>query len=190
MCGWGAHGLDQVQWALGMDTSGPVEVWTEGERFAPPTMTEPQLPAAGDEKANHPMVFFRYANGTIVKLDNGPHGGAIFLGEKGKITIDRNRCKIEPAGLDTAPKESKTKTQDTVTHIQNWFDCMRSRKRPAADVEIGHRTATVCHLANIVRWVDHKLKWDPVKETFPGDEEANQHLSRAVRKPYQLPEVI
>jgi predicted dehydrogenase len=190
MCGWGAHGLDQVQWALGMDSSGPVEVWTEGEKFAPPTFTEPHAVKEGDAKTSRPKVLFRYANGTVVKLDDGPRGGAIFIGEKGKITIDRNSCKVSPAELDTAPKRSKTKTPDTETQIQNWFDCMISRDLPSADVEIGHRTATVCHLGNIARWANRKLTWDPAHETFPGDEEVRQYLGRPQRKPYQMPETI
>jgi hypothetical protein len=57
-----------------------------------------------------------------------------------------------------------------------------------AGVEIGHRSTTVCHLGNIARWVGRPLKWDPEREIFPGDEEANKHLERPMRKPYALPE--
>ena len=75
-------------------------------------------------------------------------------------------------------------------HLQNWFDCMRSRAKPAADVEIGHRSAVVCHLGNIARWVGRKLRWDPEKEIFPGDAEANAHLERPMREPYRLPKLV
>jgi predicted dehydrogenase len=189
MTGWGAHGLDQVQWAFGADGSGPVEVWVEGEKFDPPTLTKPEKFTSVNPKCSHPAVFFRYADGPVVKLADGPQGGAIFVGEKGKITIDRDVCKVEPAELDPYPKKSKRKPWRE-EHLQNWFDCMVSRKLPAADVEIAHRTTTVCHLGNIARWTNRKLKWDPVKETFPDDAEANQYLSRPQRKPYRLPESV
>jgi hypothetical protein len=74
--------------------------------------------------------------------------------------------------------------------MRNWLDCIRSRKPAVADVEIGHRSATVCHLGNIARWVGRKLTWDPQKEQFVGDEEANRQLDRPRRKPYELPESI
>jgi len=69
MTGWGAHGLDQVQWALGMDASGPVEIWTEGPKFDPPTYTEPEGRGRGEKACRSPMVFFRYAGGVTLKLD-------------------------------------------------------------------------------------------------------------------------
>ncbi len=72
-------------------------------------------------------------------------------------------------------------------HHANWFDCMRSRQRCVSDVEIGHRSATVCHLGNIARWLGRRLQWDPVKEVFVGDDEANTYLDRPRRKPYELP---
>ena len=74
-------------------------------------------------------------------------------------------------------------------HIQNWFDCIKSRAQPIADVEIGHRSASLCHLGNIARWVGRKLTWDPAKEIFPKDEEANGYLDRPRRKPYELPAI-
>ncbi|MBN2578195.1 MAG: Gfo/Idh/MocA family oxidoreductase [Pirellulales bacterium] len=189
MTGWGAHGLDQIQSALGRDDSGPTEVWVEGEKFVPPTETRPQPFNDGNALCDHPTVFFRYADGPVVKLTDGPHGGGIFIGDKGRITIDRGICKVVPAGLDTDPEKSK-RIRGYKGHFQNWFDCMRSRQLPVADVEIAHRSATMCHLGNIARWTNRKLTWDPVKETFPNDPEANAYLSRPQRKPYQLPESV
>lgn len=71
----------------------------------------------------------------------------------------------------------------------NWLECLKTRARPNADVEIGHRSATMCHLGNIARWTGRRLRWDPVKEVFPEDTDANQYLDRTRRKPYTLPEV-
>jgi hypothetical protein len=64
---------------------------------------------------------------------------------------------------------------------------MRSRQRPVADVEIGHRTITIAHLMNITRRLGRPLKWDPAKEQFPGDDEANKFTDRPRRKGYELP---
>ncbi len=191
MTGWGSHGLDQVQWALGMDDSGPVEVWVEGEKFDPPTFTQSGPRGEGDARCKRPMIFYRYADGTVVKLDNGPGGGAVFIGEKGKIIIDRARVSSDPPEIAAEPiKDGDRRLYQSDDHMANWFDCMRSRKLCVADVEIGHRSATVCHLGNIARWLNRKLKWDPAKETFLGDSEANTYLDRPRRKGYELPKPL
>ena len=98
MTGWGAHGLDQIQWALGMDDTGPVEIWTEGGRFEEPVYTQPESRKRGEKICKVPMVFFRYANGINVKLDNGNPGGAIFIGEHGKIDLARKPRSFQSAG--------------------------------------------------------------------------------------------
>ena len=97
--GWGAHGFDQIQCALGMDESGPVEVWTEGGKFDPPTYSAAETSARGNKICAVPKLFYRYASGTIMELADGPHGGGVFIGEKGTVTIDRGKCKSDPAGL-------------------------------------------------------------------------------------------
>jgi hypothetical protein len=71
--------------------------------------------------------------------------------------------------------------------MEDWINCIRSRKRPIADVEIGHRSITVCHLANITRALGRTLKWDAAKERFIDDDEANTHLDRPRRKGFELP---
>ncbi len=191
MTGWGAHGLDQIQWALGMDESGPVEVWTEGPKFDPPTYAEPESRDRGNKTCSAPMVYYRYANGVTLKLDNGNAGGGIFIGEGGKIEIFRGRVTSNPAEIVKEPiRDDEIHLYKSDNHVRNWLDCIRSREKPVADVEIGHRSTTVCHLGNIARWVGRKLRWDPEKEVFPGDDEANTCLDRPRRKPYQLPEVI
>jgi len=75
-------------------------------------------------------------------------------------------------------------------HIENWFDCIKSRARPTADVEIGHRTVTVGHLINIAREVGRKLRWDPERELVVDDPEANALLDRPRRKGWELPQAI
>lgn len=196
--GWGAHGFDQIQSALGMDDSGPVEVWTDGAKFEPPVFDKPESRDRADKVCTVPKVFFRYATGTVVEMTGEPpgggvlgggiSGGGIFVGEKGRIRIDRGICRSEPDEelAENAVREGRSKGGD---HIQNWYDCIKSRALPCADVETGHRSATVCHLVNIARWMGRKLQWDPVKEEFVGDKEANGHVDRERRKGFELPAV-
>lgn len=192
MTGWGAHGFDTIQWALGTELSGPVEIWTEGEPFTPPTWTAPQARSVGNKICSRPLVRMRYANGILMKLENGGRrGGGQFIGEKGSITIDRNFLKSDPAEIvDEAIKDRDMRAgNSTGAHLANWVECIKSRQRPVADVEIGHRSATVCHLGNIARCHGRKLRWDPDKERFVGDEQANQLVARLQRRGYEIPDV-
>lgn len=190
MTGWGAHGLDQIQCALGMDETGPVEIWTEGKKFAPPTYAQPESQKRGDGITTEPKVFFRYANGVVV--EPGPEatmGGAVFVGEKGTVAIKRGFLESDPE--DLAIEVLRQRPRDfNDNHLRNWLDCIKSRARPMADVETGHRSATLCHLGNIARWTGRRLQWDPVREKFPDDAEANQYLDRERRKPWVAPEQI
>ena len=74
-------------------------------------------------------------------------------------------------------------------HHQNWLECIKTRQTPNADVEIGHRSISVCHLLNITRELGRKLQWDPKAETFIGDAEASTYLSRPRRKGFELPTI-
>ncbi len=159
--GWGAHAFDQVQRALGTDDTDPEEVWPEGKG------------------ANCPVTL-RYPNGTLLKLSipqgKGPGLGAIFVGDQGKIEINRNRLASNPKDLIKGAPEPDDRSEVASVaqrHIQNWADCMRTRQKPVAHAEIGHRSQMICHLINICRELQRRLKWDPVKEEFIGDDEAN-----------------
>ncbi len=126
-------------------------------------------------------------------------GGGVFTCEKGKIEINRNKFTSNPLDiaeelkkkLDVAEEERKWSDNLALWqarwHMQNWLDCIRSREQPVADVEIGHRSVTVCHLANIARAAGRPLRWDPKQEQFEGDEEANAMLERPRRKGFELP---
>lgn len=178
--GWGTHALDQVQCVLGTDDTGPVEIWPDGP-----------------DDQGFMKVTIRYENGTLLKC-HGPRRkpelhdlGAIFIGEKGKVEIVRGDFFCDPPDLlKGGPKRQDSNIPgEVVEHIRNFFDCMRTRKKPNADVETAHRSNTVCHLFNICRELNRKLKWDPKAEEFIGDEEANKLRSRPRRKGYELPEM-
>jgi hypothetical protein len=189
--GWGAHGLDQIQWALGTDATGPVEIWPESDRpLRPPTYAQPEKVGRGNKLCSRAYrVSYRYASGVVVNLeDDGPGSGGEFVGERGRVWIDNNEFRCEPPELAAEPLSADApRLTVSNNHFRNWFDSIKSGERPVADVEIGHRSATICHLVNIARWLGRKLQWDPEKEIFPGDEEANGYLDRPMRKPYELP---
>jgi predicted dehydrogenase len=180
MTNWGAHGLDQVQWALGMDNSGPAELWPM-------------------EDGPSGAIAFRYPNGVLVQMDlpgsGDMMGGGRFIGEKGSIDIWRNNFKIDAPGvtLDLPPQEEIDKWHDKRAlwqaqyHMGYWLECIPTRKTPNADVEIGHRSVSVGHLANITRRLNRRLRWDPQKEQFLDDQEANALANRPRRHPYELP---
>lgn len=137
----------------------------------------------------------RYASGTILKLAGPKRGfedlGAIFVGDRGRIDIRRGSAVADPKELlkGAPPDNPSVRPGEAIMHLQNFFDCMRTRRKPNADVETGHRATTVCHLMNIVRAVGRKLHWDPKAEKFVGDDEANDFLSRPRRKGYELPQI-
>jgi Oxidoreductase family, C-terminal alpha/beta domain len=173
--GWGTHSLDQVQCALGTDHTDSVEIWPEEEGLAA-------------------RVTARFASGTLLKLEGKKRGmedlGASFVGDHGKIEIKRGSYTAEPKELLKGdPPGTKQGPHETLAHIQNFFDCIRTRKQPNADVEIGHRAATLCHLVNICRIMGRKLYWDPQAETSAGDDQANLLLWRPRRKGYELPQI-
>ncbi len=193
MTGTGAHGFDQIQWALDMDHTGPVEIWTEGGKLQPVVYSKSESRARGNRLCSQGRrVRMRYANGITIRLENnGPGAGGEFIGDLGKIRIGNNVVTSNPVELAKTPPESlKFRLPAINNHIQNWFDSIKSREKPIADVEIGHRSAVLCHLGNIARWVGHRLRWDPEKENFPGDDEANSYLNRPRRTPYELPSPV
>jgi hypothetical protein len=140
----GAHAYDMIQCALGTDETGPVEIWTTN---------------AADP---NPPIRVKYANGFEVSLEgnkkNTPNVGAIFTCENGKIELNETVFRSNPKSL---ARQMPPPEQDEVgyrtggwmgkSHITNWIECVKSRKRPNAYEEIGHRSATVCHLVNITK---------------------------------------
>ena len=183
MTNHGAHAIDMVQWALGTDGSGPVEIEAlvddhEGEMRTCP-------------------VYMQYANGTELYMTHpkGFYAGGYFYGEKGEMKISRNGFAAFPNTLvrnrpDPALAEIwKGKGIVAGLHLQNWIDCIRSRREPNAPVEVGHRSTTICHLAGIARELGRRLRWDPVAETFPDDEEACGLIDRRRRPGWELPEL-
>jgi predicted dehydrogenase len=181
MTNFGAHHLDIAQWGLGMDNSGPVSV--EG------TGTFPQEKHLC-EVTDTCRITYTYASGVKVVLgqqQDDIRGAVTFIGDKGRVFVDRGRITADPPELlNTEFAASDTRLYVSKNHYQNFLDCIKSRQKPIADIEIGHRTATVCHLGNMAVRHGQKITWDPVKEQIVGDEQAAAMLSRPYRSPWKL----
>ena len=188
MTGWGTHGFDQIQCALGTDLTMPTEIIVEegAEKLIPPVYSQAEDAKRGNELCSKPRLAYKYANGIIVRLGNANRGGGIFIGEKGKMEIFRGNLKSNPPEIAEELLKSERRDQD---HVDNWLSCILTGERPISDIAIGRRSAAICHLLNIARYLGRSLKWDPDKEVFIGDDEANTYLSREPRKGYELPTV-
>jgi predicted dehydrogenase len=170
MTDWGAHHFDIAQWALGMDESGPVEIVPPG--------------VGGADK-----LTYRYANGVVMYRGGlkGYNFGVVFVGEKGKIGCDRGKFMAEPEALGQVELATlPVKLYRSTNHYRDFVECIRSRKRPVCDVEVGARSVTVCHLGNLAFWNQRALKWDPKTEEFPGDAEANGWRDVKKRDPWKV----
>jgi len=168
MTDMGAHHFDIAQWALGMDESGPVEI----------------IPPNGKDVER---LTYIYANGVKVYHGGGGGGSVVFFGTEGKIAVSRGHLQTWPASIMQKPiGPNEVRLYRSRSQKGNWLECIRSRQRPICDVEIGCRSVTVCHLGNIAYWLGRPLKWDPVKEEFVGDPEANRWLDRPKRSPWTL----
>jgi predicted dehydrogenase len=191
MTDWGAHHNDIAQWANGTERSGPVEV--DGRALV-------EVIPGGYTAASQYRVEFKYANGvTLTSASNAGFNGLKFEGERGWIYVDRSKIEANQPELISEPlpanalrlyrvvgKDLKGRISwhDTDNHMRNFFDCVRSRKQPICEAEIGHRSASVCHLGVISVRLGRKLKWDPKQERFIGDDEANGMVARRMREPY------
>ena len=216
--GWGTHSYDQINRALGTDDTGPVEVLMEEpvdpnsdtyKTVGGTTVGGTLVGETGDIDTGtdyHGMarlagprskVTMKFASGTELRLhldgNRGPGLGAIFIGENGKIEINRNKLASNPKEIVRSPDNpGPNKRAETAYHIENWIECIKSRKPCNADIEIGLRATTLCYLVNIIRdvgRVGEPLKWDPVVERFTNCDEGNALLDRPRRKGYELPKI-
>ncbi len=190
MTDWGAHHNDIALWAIGQP--GPEAV--EGQVLAQP------IPG-GYTAISEYEVKFHFSGGILLdvrttKDDNG-FGGVInkegqrnglrFEGTNGWIWVNRDEIKASDMDLlRTRLPENAERLYTSNDHMANFFDCIRSRKDPICDVEVGHRSASICHLGAIALRTGRRLQWDVRKEEFTGESagEANAMIAREMRKPY------
>jgi predicted dehydrogenase len=169
MTDWGAHMFDIAQWGLDMDNSGPVEI-------IPPT--------DGSGKG----LIYRYKNG-VEMIHNSVTGKqhCHFIGTKGEVWVARGELKTTPESLkDQLIGANEKHVYLSENHYQDFINCIKSRQNPICDVEVGHRTASVCTLGNIAYQLQRPLEWNPDKEKFKKDTEANALLSRPMRTEWNV----
>lgn len=186
---WGVHHLDIAQWGNNTELSGPTEI--EGTGVFPKGLLT--------NCAVSWQVENRYANGvTLVHMDDatskrhplqmGGHGhGVMFLGTEGWVHVDRERLDAHPASLlqaKIAPNELHLFKSDN--HGVSFIDAVKGRSKPAAPIDIAVRTDTLCNLQLIAAQLQRRLRWDPDKEQFLNDGEANGLLDRPMRAPWKL----
>lgn len=190
MTDWGAHHNDIVLWALGMDGSGPVSV--EGKQLV--TMIPGGFTAASEYE-----LTYTYANGVVhtckstrasewngsVKDPKGQLHGIKFIGSQGWIWVSRGIITASDRQLlaDKLP-DNAPRVYSSNDHMGNFIDCVKTRKTPICPADVGHRSASLCHLGVISIRLGRKLNWDPVQEQFVGDAEAARYVAREMRKPY------
>jgi predicted dehydrogenase len=195
MTDWGAHHNDIALWGLGLERSGPVSV--EGKQLIEPI-------AGGYTAPSEYAVDYTYANGVTHRCQsassNGPDGstrgkpregemphGVKFVGSEGWIFVTRGKIEASAPEVLKEPLTKKSvELYVSEDHMGNFFDCMRTRKAPICDAEIGHRSVSICHLGVIAIRLGRKLRWDPEQEQFAGDAEANGYVAREQRKPYAI----
>lgn len=190
MTDWGAHHNDIALWGMGLERSGPTSI--EAKRLV-------EMIPGGFSATSEYEVHYTYANGVShwcrsTSADN-PSGGVIrpdgqrhgvrFTGANGWIWVTRGKILAsDPELLVTPLPSSAPRLYASDNHMGNFFDCVRTRKQPICEAEIGHRSASVCHLGVIALRLGRKLQWNPQRERFEGDKDANKWLSREMRKPW------
>jgi predicted dehydrogenase len=190
--GWGAHHVDVAHWGMDMEHSGPVEIWGSAE-----------FPKSGLWDVHGPFeTHARYANGVTMTISGALPNGVKFIGDKGSIFVTRSGAVTasDPSGQPTSPPlvasdpkiltsvigPNEVQLPVTPEQHRNWLDSIRTRAAPAATAEIGHRACSTCLLHWIAMKTGRRLRWDPVKERFIGDEAANAMLSRPQRSSYAI----
>jgi predicted dehydrogenase len=196
MTDWGAHMIDIANWAMGIKA--PSSAVSFGGKYGYPTDAM--------ETPDTQQVVWAYPSFTMIwehalGIGRGPEGrehGVAFVGEYGTLVIDRGGWEVyaetdridkrireyKKAGL---PRQGSGNEDYHLKHVKNFLDCMKSRARPASDVEIGHDSMIACHLGNMAQRLGRMVKWDPEKEAVIGDPEAQKMVTRAYRAPWVLP---
>lgn len=188
MTNWGAHDIDIARW--GLDIEAPQSVSGCGGRYAI---------VDGGQTPDIQEVLYDLGTSVLTwsaRELNGTSGAFLrFHGTKGDLELNRRGYAIKgqkwqrknpPMAEDRESRPEGAHRALTGHHIRNFLDCVKTRARPNADIEIGHRTAVFCHLGNIATQLGRTLEWDAESESIPSDEEANSRLSKNYRDPWSL----
>ncbi len=182
--GWGIHHIDIAQWGNGTELTGPVEI--EGTARFPDEDALCDNPLSWDTR-------MKYANGvSLIFTGSGPGFGGVrhgitFEGTDGWVWVNRGAIDAEPKSLlkeQFGPDEIRLPVSQF--HQANFLECVRTRQKTICNIDVAVRSDTVCQLAWCAFHLQRKLRWDPEKEHFVDDPEANQKLNRSLRAPWHL----
>jgi len=192
--GWGAHHIDSAHWGMDTELTGPVEIWGTAE-----------FPKSGLWDVHGPFkTEALYANGVHMIVSGDFPNGIKFIGTNGWIFVSRGNERVtasdpvaklnDSTALQSSdPKIIKSVIGPTEIHLPeskehhlNWLESVKSRKPPIAPVEVAHRSCSACLFHHAAMKLKRKLYWDPAKERFRNDDEANAMLSRPQRAPYAI----
>jgi predicted dehydrogenase len=175
---WGAHLFDTAQWANDTEHTGPIEIEGTGQCYSEGLY----------DTAHHYNIEYLYANGVRMITDAG-RVNLTFEGSDGWIRCNGWRGPLTAS----SPKISNSVIGPDEIHLfkgngehRNFLDCVKTRKDPYFPAEIGHRCCSLAHLGNIAMDLGRKVKWDPEKEEFLDDAQANRLRSRSMRAPWTL----
>jgi len=191
--GWGAHHIDTAHWGMGAEYTGPVEIWGTAE-----------FPSSGLWDVHGPFrTEARYADGVHMIVSDSLPTGVKFIGTDGWIYVNRvsqvtgsdpQANLVNPKALDASDRRVLTSVIgpdeihliESHDHHANWLDAIRTRQLPLAPIEVGHRSCTACLLHHMAMKAGRTLHWDPRRERFRNDDEANGWLARPQRWPYMM----
>ena len=191
--GWGAHHVDTAHWGMDTEHTGPIEIWGTAE-----------FPTHGLWDVHGKFLTHAlYENGVTMDISGDFPNGIKWYGTEGWIFVTRDSevtatdptkpgTKLEPLMasdpkiLDSVIGPNEVRLYESSDQHGNWLECIKSRKAPIAPAEIGHRACSTCLLHHIAMKTKRKLRWDPVKERFKDDDQANKMLSRPQRSPYRM----
>ena len=189
--GWGQHHYDSAAWGMDTEYTGPISVESVAE-----------FPKSGLWNVHGDfMSKAEYANGITMYTSGGYQNGIRYEGTEGWIFVSRGdyaatpsdpTSKVRAKAIDASdPKILESVIGEKEIHLYNsadqhgnWLDCIESRKEPISPIEIGHRACSVCLITHVSMKIPRKLQWDPKKEHFVNDKEANMWLRREQRAPY------
>ena len=195
MTDWGAHMIDIANWGMGIKA--PSSAYSYGGKFG--------YPRDAMETPDTQQVLWAFPEFTMIwehalGVGRGPESrehGIAFHGEQGVLVVDRDGWEVfaETDKIDKKirvykslglPRQSAGREDFHFLHVQNFYDCMRTRKRPNSDVEIGHNSMIACHLGNIAFRLGRQVNWDVENEKIIGDAEAQKYVSKPYRAPWKL----
>jgi predicted dehydrogenase len=194
--GWGSHHIDCAHWAMDAEYTGPVEVsgWAEYPRKG-------LWDVHGKFRTEA-----TYADGVRMVVSTELPNGIKFEGTEGWVFVSRGNEQVTASDPTSKLKDSKALNAsdpriltsvigphevhlyESKEHHGNWLECIRTRKPPIAPIEVGHRSCSTCLIHQIAMKLKRKVSWDPTRERFKNDDEANAMLSRGQRWPYVIPE--